>query len=192
MNQHGPKRSVINRRSALLICILGMLCLSAAARSQHGEDKKRERAKIRQRISSIIRETLNRGEITTAEGIKVIVRSKPETKDIEEVVSYGDEAVVVLTDFLKSENTREYELTMRLLGALGGERIVQPLRDVIMFDSSPRKREYALAAITQAPWNKAEPIIRMSSETDPDAQVRRVAERLLKGYSPTPKSPPQP
>jgi len=148
-------------------------------------ESKADKAKIRQRITSIIEATLARGEMTTADGGRIMFRANLEDRDIEEVRSFGDDAVIVLADFLKSENARQYELAMQLLGNLGGERIVQPLGDIVLFDPSPRRREYALRALTQAPWEKAAPIIGLSAKTDRDAHVREVAAELLVNYAPS-------
>jgi hypothetical protein len=144
---------------------------------------------VRQRITSIIQETMKRGEMTLPEGTAVIFRTYPNTNDIEEVMSYGDEAVAVLADFIKSDNAREYELAMRLLSHLGGERIVEPLSNLILSDPSARRREYALRALTQAPWERAEPIFRVAAESDQDANVRTVARELMTGYAPATKTP---
>ena len=185
MNKQNSKRSVTDLHRAMVLGALVVLALSGGVNAQQETENKSDKSKIRQRIANIIRETLNRGEITTAEGHRIIVRSKPDDKDVEEIVSYGDDAVTVLAGFLKSENAREYELAMQLLSMLGGDRIVQPLSDVILFDPLPRKREYALRALTQAPWDQAEPIIRLSAKTDHDAHVRVLAEELLNNYGPS-------
>lgn len=143
-----------------------------------------EKKRIKQRISTIFRETLQSGEITTASGQKVIMRVPPSAEYLREVKSYGDAAVPPLVEHLKSEDAREYELAMRFLGELGGERIIPPLRDIILYDPVERKREYAVRWITQAPWDKAAPILRFASKNDPDERVRQLAEEMLRDYSP--------
>jgi len=131
---------------------------------------------VRERINSIINETLKHGEFTTPEGYHAITRVRPSNEDIEEVKRFGDDAVPALEEHFSSTNAMEYELAMRLLGALGDKRIIEPLRKTIQFDPSPRKREYALRWITQAPWDLASEIIRLSAENDSDPHVReRVA-----------------
>jgi len=166
---------------------MALLIFLAAGGIANGQLKKEdpsEKAKIRKRVDTIIREILRSGEITTAEGQRIIIRVPPPQRDIEEIRSYGDDAVPVLAEFLKSEDAREYELAMRLLGALGGDRIIQPLRDVILLDPMPRKRGFALSAITQAPWGKAALILRLAAKTDPDPHVRQIAKEMLAGYAP--------
>jgi len=71
---------------------------------------------------------------------------------------------------------------MRLMGELGGERIIEPLKKVILYNQSARKREYALTWITQGPWDQASKVIRLAAETDPDENVRKVAEELLSSH----------
>src|SRR5215216_5531867 len=108
-------------------------------------------AKVRERVNTIIRETLQRGEFTTAEGVKAITRALPSPEDVAELKSYGDRAVLPLQEHFSSTNAFEYELAMRLMGALGGKRIIEPFKKVILYDRSARKREYALRWITQGP-----------------------------------------
>jgi hypothetical protein len=75
-------------------------------------------------------------------------------------------------------------MAMRLMGALGGKRIIKPLKNVALYDPSPRKREYALRWITQAPWDRAAKVIRQAADHDADANVREVAKELLSGHGP--------
>jgi hypothetical protein len=55
---------------------------------------------------------------------------------------------------------------------------------VILHDESARRREYALRAIVQAPWDQAAKVIALAAETNPDESVRKVAKELLSGYAP--------
>jgi hypothetical protein len=77
---------------------------------------------------------------------------------------------------------------MQLLAHLGGDRIVVPLSNIIISDASARRREYALRALTQAPWDKAGPVFRMAAKSDWDANVRALAGELLIGYKPSTKT----
>ncbi len=141
-------------------------------------------AKVRERVNFIIRETLRRGEFTTAEGVKAITRTYPLPEHVEEIKSYGDRAVQPLEEHFSTGNAFEYELAMRLMGELGGKRIIAPLKKVALHDPSARKREYALRWITQGPWDQASKVISQAAEHDPDANVRQVAEELLNGHKP--------
>jgi hypothetical protein len=139
-------------------------------------------AKVRERVNTIIRETLQRGEFTTAEGVKAITRIPPSSEDVEEIKSYGDRAVLPLQEHFSSRNAFEYEMAMRLMGALGGKRIIEPFKKVILHDRSARKREDALRWITQGPWDLASKVITQAAENDPDENVRKVAQELLSGH----------
>jgi hypothetical protein len=141
-------------------------------------------AKVRERVNTIIRETLKRGEFTTAQGVKVVTRTPPSTADVEEIKGYGDRAILPLQEHFNTENTFEYELAMRLMGELGGERIIGPFKKLIFDDPSARKREYALRWITRGPWDQAAKVISQAAENDPDANVRKVAKELLGGHGP--------
>ena len=141
-------------------------------------------AKVRERVNTIIRETIKRGEFTTADGVRGITRMPPSSEDVEEIKSYGDQAVLPLEEYFYSDSAFEYEMAMRLMSALGGERIIKPLKNVVLYDPSPRKREYALRWITQGPWEQAAKVIRQAVEHDPDANVRDVAKELLSGHGP--------
>lgn len=141
-------------------------------------------AKVRERVNTIIMETLKRGEFTTAEGVTGITRTAPSAEEVEEIRSYGDRAVLPLEEHFSSGNAFEYELAMRLMGELGGKRIIEPLQKVILYDPSARKREYALRWITQGPWDRASKVISQAAENDPDPNVRKVAEELLSAHKP--------
>jgi hypothetical protein len=162
---------------AVLVCLITFGdCL--------GQGKVADAAKVRERVNTIIRETLQRGEFTTAEGVKGITRVPPSAADMEEIKRYGDRAVLPLQDYFYSGNAFEYELAMRLMGALGGKRIIEPFKKVILYDQSARKREYALRGIIQGPWDQASKVISQAAENDPDENVRKVAEELLSGHGP--------
>lgn len=139
-------------------------------------------AKVRERINTIIRETLQRGEFTTAEGVRAITRTPPSAEDVEEIKGYGDRAVLPLQEHFYSANAFEYEMAMRLMGELGGKRIIEPFKKIILYDPSARKREYALRGITQGPWDQAAKVISHAAENDSDANVRKVAQELLSGH----------
>ena len=68
---------------------------------------------------------------------------------------------------------------MRLVGALGGQRIIHPLEKVILYDRSARKREYALRWISQGPWDQASKVITRAADNDPDANVRYYATNTI-------------
>jgi len=51
---------------------------------------------IRERIATIIRETLKQGEGTTVEGYRFFTWVPPSNEDVEEIKSYGDKAVLFL------------------------------------------------------------------------------------------------
>src|SRR5229473_184644 len=175
-------KSAINVQPSIALSVL-LVCLFIAGvgQAQTSPRKPPSKAKVRERINTIINETLKRGELTTQEGYRVIVRSLPSPEDVEEVKSYGDDAIPVLEEHLSSDIGWEYRLAMRLMGSLGGKRIIEPLNKIIQFDPSPTKREEALRWITQGPWDLASEIVSLSAKIDSDPHVREVARDLLIG-----------
>jgi hypothetical protein len=140
-------------------------------------------SKTRNRISEIMRRTIKAGEgqiVRNGQVINTYTRRGRRADDIEEIKSYGDGAVPILAEYISSSDSREWEFAMVFLGDLGGSRIVEPLRDVIFLDPSPTKREYAIRAITQAPWDEASEILRYAAASDPSREVRKVAREMLK------------
>ena len=160
----------------------GLLCLIAFANCWAQTDTPPTTAKVRERVNAIILQTMKRGEFTTAEGVKGITRVPPSNEDVEEIKRYGDRAIEPLEEHFASENGFEYELAMRFMGVLGGERIIGPFKKVILHDPSASKREYALRWITQGPWDQAARVISHAAEHDPDESVRKVAKELLSGH----------
>jgi len=141
-------------------------------------------ANVRERVNTIIQETIQRGEFTTPEGVRGVTRVPPLAEHVEEITRYGDRAVEPLEEYFYSANGFEYEVAMRLMGALGGKRIIEPFKKVILYDPSARKREYALRGISQGPWDEASKIITHAADNDSDANVRKVAQELLDGHRP--------
>jgi hypothetical protein len=139
---------------------------------------------IRERIATIIRETLKRGEGTTVEGYRFYTAIPASNEDVEEIKSYGDKAVWILEEYLFSDVGREGDLVLRILGRMGGSRILEPLKRVVEQSTSPWRRQEALRALTQAPWKLASPIMRNAAETDRNPGVRAEARDLLIGYAP--------
>jgi hypothetical protein len=170
------------RASSALAVLFGLIAIGNCL----GQDKVADAqtaAKVRERVDTIIKETIKRGEFTV-QGVKGITRVPPLTKDVDEIKSYGDQAVAPLEEHLYSASAFEYETAMRLIGALGGARIIEPLKKVILHDESARRREYALLAIVQGPWDQASKVMALAAETDPDENVRKTAKELLSGYAP--------
>lgn len=168
-----------------LLNLAFLLCLIITNGDCLGQDKavdSQPNGKVRERINTIIKETLKRGEFAPFEGVKAITRMPPLTEDVDEIKGYGDRAIPPLEEHFSSTNAFEYELAMRLMGALGGNRIIGPFRKLILYDRSARKREYALRWITQGPWEQASKVISQAAENDPDANVRKVARELLSGH----------
>ena len=142
---------------------------------------------IRERISTIIQETIKRGEGYTVDGIKTWTRMPPTTKDLEEIKSYGQKAVPILEEYLFSDVSQEGDVALEIFGRLGGSQMVEPLKRVVEQSTSSWRREFALRWVTQAPWELALPIIRNAAETDRDPKVRALAQDLLVKYSPKTK-----
>ena len=139
---------------------------------------------IRERIATILHETLKQGEGTMVEGYRFFTWIPPSNEDVEEIKSYGDKAVSILEEYLFSDVGREGDLVLRILGGMGGSRVLEPLKRVVEQSTSAWRREEALRSLTQAPWELAFPIIRNAAETDRDPEVRAEARDLLVRYSP--------
>ena len=167
------------------LALMIFLCLIGVGKVSGQEAPNQD--KVRRRVAIIMSKTLKRGEgeITqNGEKIKVWTRMPPDTKDVEEIQRYGDAAVPVLAEYLKSGSPSEKDFAMQFLGVMGGSRIVEPLLSVIQNDDSPAMRKTALRWITQAPWDMAGPIIEKAAESDPDPDVREEAKQLLKSSAP--------
>ena len=142
---------------------------------------------IRERVQRILRETIEDGEtVIMLDGRQVIARTfiPPSELAVDEVKAYGDKAVPILAEYLRQTSGFEKYHAMRLLGAIGGKSVVAPLRQVALHDSSAGYREYALAFLTQAPWELAAPILQEAASRDADLKVRQRAKELLDGYGP--------
>lgn len=138
---------------------------------------------MRERIEAIIRETIKQGE-GTVNGVRIWTRVPPSSEAYEELKGYGDKAIPVLEQYIWAENgqNRDPVLALSLLGSLGGSRIVKPLEKIIRMFHSPGIRQHALRSLSLAPWDQAMPIIQWAAKTDPDPEVRKEAEYILRGH----------
>jgi hypothetical protein len=137
---------------------------------------------MRERIATIFRETLKRGEaIIELNGRQVTSRTfvPPLTEHVDEIKRYGDDAIPILAEYLNSGSGFEKYLAMRFLGSIGGSGVVEPLRKVALGDASPSFRMVALLWLTETPWDLASPIIRQVVEKDTSPEVRAKAKEIL-------------
>jgi len=141
-------------------------------------------SQVRKRISSIIRHTIQKASFVTPDGLRVQTVARATNEEIKEIQGYGDAAVPILSEFLSSKDDREKDLAIRLLGILGGGRVVEPLARVVRTDTSPAAREMAIRWLAQAPWDLASPVIFEAARNDADAAVRQTAQEVLDARSP--------
>ncbi|HKO45870.1 MAG TPA: hypothetical protein VJU84_21515 [Pyrinomonadaceae bacterium] len=173
---------------ATLIGLLSFICFVALhVDAQTRSTNDTQLSFIRERIQRIMRETIDNGEnVIIVNGHPVTARTfiPPSQLAVDEVKGYGEKAVPVLAEYLRQTSGFEKYHAMRLLGAIGGKSVVAPLRQVALHDYSGGYREYALAFLTQAPWELAAPILQEAASRDPDIKVRQRAKELLDGYAP--------
>src|SRR5262245_45544502 len=84
----------------VVLCMAGLRATDAQQRSPGGASQNLPEAstgEIRERISTIIRETIKRGEFTV-DGVKIWTRVPPSDDNVEEIKAYGDKAVPVLEE----------------------------------------------------------------------------------------------
>jgi hypothetical protein len=171
-----------------IVVLISLICLVAwlvEAQTNRADDA--QVTAMRERIQTIMRQTIKSGEtVVVFDGRQVIARTfiPPSNLAVDEVRSYGDKAVPILAEYLQQPNGFEKYYAMRFLGAIGRKSVVEPLRQVALHDSSAAYREYALAFLTQAPWELAAPILREAASRDTDLRVRQRAEELIAGYEP--------
>ena len=163
----------------ILVVLLVVCAAIPPTRGMARQSERTREAAMRERISLLIRETLSQGEHYLANGIKIWTRTKPSNETLEEVRSYGDPVIPILSEYLKSEDARECELAMRFLGALGGTKNVEPLRMVLLNHPSAGVRELALHWLAAARWEMAAPIIERTAESDVDLKVRNTAADMI-------------
>lgn len=137
---------------------------------------------IRERITTIFRETLRQGEIEVEHNERLVTARTfvPPTKQhLDEIRGYGNDAIPIVAEYLTSGSGFEKYLAMRFLSSIGGIGVIEPLRNVVLKDPSSSLRLVALLWLTEAPWDLASPIIQRAAETDNSPQVRDKAKEIL-------------
>ena len=168
-----------NRIVALAASLL--LCNSSLSQvSQKSQEDQDEAEFIRTRIESIVTKSAapirlngNSPGITIASGQIVIAED-----GIQEIRKYGKNCIPILSIYLLGEGARKERVAMRLLGAIGGASIVDPLVTVLDKSSRPASREDALRSLHNAPCSLtvARTMLRVA-RNDPNKTVRDLAER---------------
>ena len=164
------------------MCLIVLDCAAQTVSARPPDDRV-----MRERIATIFRETLKRGESTVElKGRQVTSRTfvPPSTEHVDEIRRYGDDAIPILTEHLNSGGGFEKYLAMRLLGSIGGRGVVEPLRKVALGDASSSFRLVALLWLTETPWALASPIIRQVAENDVSPEVREKAKEILAQHGP--------
>jgi HEAT repeat protein len=176
-----------NSRTDSLSVIRSLLCLLAtvAAVTSHGHSQLNQRAPevaVQKRIAALMNATLGVREKITPEDTKLWLRVPPPAEAIEEVKAYGDRAVAILAEYLRSGNYHDRELAMEFLSRVGGASVVEPLLTVIRYDPEPRLREAGLEYLSKASWDAAAPTLREAWKADPDPRVRQKAKYILESH----------
>ena len=86
-----------------LLCFLFGTVVVATSLGQ-GHLQKSPEADVRGRIAVLMSDALRKREITAPEGAKLWVQIPPPHEAFQEVNAYGDKAVVVLAEYIKSGN----------------------------------------------------------------------------------------
>jgi len=173
MDSNFVRLNSVPRKLLSLTCVLVCSIIVFGA----GQNNK-QAVSVRERVEKIIRERLSEGT-STANGIRVQTRTPPSAQVRKEIRECGNDAIPVLTNYSQSEHENERVIAVELLGILGGARIVTPLKNVVEKDASPTIRILALRWLSQAPSNRASPIIRKAARTDADEGVRKAARDIL-------------
>ena len=171
----------INRIVALAASLtLCGVCLAQSARHQEALEK------MTVRIDSIVQRAAVPLDLSDPSSPARITSSQIffDPDDMTEIQKYGPRAVPVLAKFLLNRNARIERVAIRLLGAIGGPAIADPLVEVPDKSSNSGSRTEALLNLKQAPCSKAvaRAILR-AAKSDPDPLVRRQAQEESRSCS---------
>lgn len=128
-------------------------------------------------VASLIDRVLKRGE-TSRETIRMSTWVPPTTEDIAEVKRLGTSAIEPLDRAFVAKRPFQRLLVIRLLGEIGGPKIVPTLERALDPTLPNSVRLYALDALTTAPDDLALPLIR-ANVNDKDPLVAKEAKDLL-------------
>jgi HEAT repeats len=171
------------RAFAYLVALCWATCFTLiTCQAQTSSANPSDDAVMRGRIHAIFRETLDRGKSSLLYDGSLITAQTfvpPSNEHTDEILSYGKDAIPILSEYLTSNNGFEKHLAMRFLGSIGGRDVVEPLRKVAFEDRSPSFRSVALLWLTQVPWDLARPILEQAAENDCAAEVRDQAKEIL-------------
>jgi len=134
---------------------------------------------LHEQIATIIATTVHEGQGVTREGQRFYTFVPPSPDALETVKRNADDAIPILNEFIWGKDPNAGHVAMRLLGALGGEKILAQLTPVIDKHPSPGMRSLALRWVSTAPWERALPILKRAAAKDSSRSVRDTAKELI-------------
>jgi hypothetical protein len=138
---------------------------------------------IQDSVDEIIRSTLREGEFSV-NGVRAVrMRTVPSKDALAKIESFGEAAIPALAKHLEEQDPREQQLAVRLIGVIGGPKIVLPLSNAVHYSRFAVTRMMALDFITSAPEKDFVPIVK-SALNDQDALVRKEATEVLQRCCP--------
>ena len=166
---------------SFFVVLVACLAQGVPCVAQSGPDHE-DADKMVARIDSIVNKAAIPLQLSEASAPVRITSSQIfiESDDVLEIQKYGAKAVPGLSKFLFNKNVRTERVAIRLLGAIGGLGILDPLLDVIERSPNSMSRTEALLNLQQAPCSKAvaRAIFRVAN-SDPDSIVREQARTDL-------------
>ncbi len=162
-------------RQNLFLCVVLLTVAIATAQTQ-------DPAMIQARVDEIVNTTLHDGEFVV-NGARAVQSIPPSKEALAAIQTLGEAAIPALSKHLDAQDPREQQLAVRLIGVIGGSKIVAPLSHAIHTSHFRVTRMIALDFITSAPNTDFLPVVRFALN-DQDALVRKKATGILKSCCP--------
>lgn len=131
------------------------------------------------KINNLVLDILKRGEGRTASGIRTTTWVPPSGQDDAKIKNCGEKAIEPLSRFLDSDEPRAQLLAVRLLGVVGGPKIVQVLVRALEPNRWVVVRTQAMSSLMSGPKEAAIAVIRKDLTQDFDPQVQARGKLIL-------------
>lgn len=144
------------------------------------QDSSHRVEQVRETVTRLFSNNIQAGTRILGPGIKAYTPLPMSEADISEITAFGDDALPVLQECLKSPKERFRELAVRCLGYMGDNKSIQLLEATVL---SPESQSLHIQALQWIGWHSTpmtDASLHRIVEFSKDEGIRKQAAELLK------------
>jgi len=165
----------------VLVLVLAVLGANFACTSVAGSQTTQpSENQIRERVSILIHQAIRRATTQLKDGTYATTMPVvPSSEDIQEVKSYGNRAIEVLSGYVDSKSAMEQHVAFRFLLEFQGEPAFVAIKSFAERSAFGGVRQEATISLGSHPEGKVKSILKRIATSDPSPDVRAASGRAL-------------